>query len=113
MFALCHYLFVNYLIKVFLYEDKTYEKFSRKVQESRKSIRSLIVQLNNEGKNIIGYDPLYFGGSSGHVEHSCPGAIEHERDVGIVGEGGYAIGVKDGDGDEVIADVFDVEGGTG
>ena len=40
--------------KLNAYEDKTYEEFSRKVQESRKNIRSLLVQLNNEGKKVIG-----------------------------------------------------------
>lgn len=36
------------------YEDFTYEEFSRRIQLSRKKIRSLMVKLNDEGKRIVG-----------------------------------------------------------
>lgn len=36
------------------YEDSVYEEFAFKVRESRKKIRSLIVQLNDQGKKVVG-----------------------------------------------------------
>lgn len=36
------------------YEDGTYDEFRRRVESSRKEIRSLLVRLNDEGKTIVG-----------------------------------------------------------
>lgn len=36
------------------YNDQTYQRFSNRVQESRRNLRSLIVQLNDQKKKVVG-----------------------------------------------------------
>ena len=36
------------------YKEETYQKFSQKIENARKNIRSLIVRINDEGKKVVG-----------------------------------------------------------
>jgi hypothetical protein len=54
--------------KMGAYQDDTYEVFRRKVESSRKKIRSLIVQLNDSGKQVVG---VGCPGRSATLLHYC------------------------------------------